>query len=119
VLKEKVLAPQFFLPVEDVVTRPSDDGRGTYREMTLNHNGNERRIIENIYCDESIFEVKFCVVDDPTEHVNIITADETTGLRRLEFYLRNKETKERAHWHAPKVVGQGGIAKVLEKARTI
>ena len=53
VLCHKVLSPQDYLPVTDVLTRPSDDGKGTYREMTTAFNAAnglpERRIIENIY----------------------------------------------------------------------
>ena len=43
----KVQQPNLFLPVTDVYCRPSDDGKGTYREMTQGPN----RIIENIYAN--------------------------------------------------------------------
>ena len=111
VLEQKVQRPDLFLPVTDVVARPSDDGRGTYREMTLG----ERRIVENIYCDAAKHEVLFVVVDAATEHVNLITTD-AEGVRRLEFFLRDKATLERAPWHVPKAVAMGGIAKVLAAA---
>ena len=110
----KIKQPNLFLPVSDIVTRPSDDAIGTYREMSLG----PRRIIENIYTDDSIFEVKFVVTNDPTEHVNIIHTDASTGKRTLEFYLRDKTTKERLLWHVPKHVALGGIQKVIEMAAT-
>jgi hypothetical protein len=49
----KIQHPEQYLPVTDVLTRPSEDGQGTYREMTTAFNAAsglpERRIIENIY----------------------------------------------------------------------
>lgn len=115
VLLIKIKQPDLFLPVTDVVTRPSDDGRGTYREMSMGAN----RIIENIYTDESIYEVNFSVENDETDHVNIILTDPTTGKRTLEFYKRNSATKERVFWAGPAAIGLGGIRKVLDMARTI
>jgi hypothetical protein len=103
--------PASYLPVTDVVTRPSADGRGTYREMSLG----ARRIIENIYEDEAALTVRFVVVDAATEHVNEITTD-AAGVRRLEFFVRDTATRARVHWAAPKAVALGGIAKVLAKA---
>lgn len=82
-LKIKVLHPDQFLPVTDVKvrlsarlssrlqhfhvrvtiecwqTRTSDDGKGTYREMTLHGSV----IIENIYLNESALEVVFVKED--------------------------------------------------------
>jgi hypothetical protein len=107
VLVHKVQHPEHYLPVTDVLARPSDDGKGTYREMSLG----PRRIIENIYCDES----KLVGVDAPSEHVNLIT--DAHGVRRLEFFLRDKATKERVPWEVPKAVAVGGIAKVLAAAK--
>lgn len=109
----KIKEPNLFLPVTDVITRPSEDGRGTYREMSLGPN----RIIENIYADEALLEVKFVVENDIVEHVNIIHTN--NGVRTLEFYKRHSQTGERVQWDAPKQVGLGGIEKVLEKARTL
>jgi hypothetical protein len=57
VLKDKILHPDKYLPVSNVFTRPSDDGKGTYREMSLGPN----RIIENIYWDQEELEVQFKV----------------------------------------------------------
>jgi hypothetical protein len=37
-------------------------------------------------------------------------------VRRLEFFLRDKVSKERVPWPAPKHVAHGGIVKVLSKA---
>ena len=110
-LVDKVQHPDSYLPVTDVVARPSADGRGTYREMSLG----ARRIIENIYEDEAALLVRFVVVDAATEHVNEITTD-AAGVRRLEFYLRDSATRARVHWNAPMAAALGGIAKVLAKA---
>ena len=121
VLCRKVQHPNEFLPVSDVVTRVSDDGKGTYREMTTQFNlpgKPERRIIENIYCLEDIHEVLFVVIDGENEHVNAINTF-PDGKRSLEFYLLNKITKKRVHWEAPTQVAHGGIVKVLQKAREL
>lgn len=78
----KVMHPEQFLPVTDVKvrlldeprlmlqlflvvlmtlpqTRPSDDGKGTHREMTLGGN----IIVENIYLNQAALEVTFVKVD--------------------------------------------------------
>ncbi len=34
-LRDKIYHPDNYLPVKDVLTRPSDDGQGVYREMSL------------------------------------------------------------------------------------
>jgi hypothetical protein len=39
-------------------------------------------------------------------------------VRRLEFFLRDKTTKERVPWPAPKHVALGGILKVLKAAES-
>ena len=118
VLLQKIQQPNLFLPVKDVIARPSADGKGTYREMTLVAPGApERRIIENIYTTgEPLYEVLFVMVDDENEHVNAITTD-ASGARKLEFFMRNSKTKERVPWPAPKAVVTGGIEKVLKAAR--
>ena len=115
VLLEKIQNPQLFLPVEDVISRTSDDGLGTYREMTIP--SMNARMIENIYVDKSIWEVKFVRTDTSLEHVNIIT--DVDGVRKLEFYQRDSITKERVPWHAPKEVALGGISKVLKRAKEL
>ena len=117
VLLRKVREPSLFLPVQDVLTRPSQDGAGTYREMTMTSSG--ARMIENIYTRGApLYEVRFVVVDDPHEHVNIITTDAATGTRRLEFYKRVAVTKERVPWAVPMAVALGGIKAVLNMARS-
>lgn len=60
VLQDKILHPDKYLPVTGVITRPSDDGKGTYREMSLGPN----RIVENIYWVEEELEVQFKVLYD-------------------------------------------------------
>ena len=117
ILKHKILYPNDYLPVTDITTRVSEDGLGTYREMSLG----ERRIIENIYYDEVKYEVRFETFPSTPpflEHVNIITFG-SNGERALEFYARNAKTLERVHWHAPKSVALGGIKNVLLKAGAI
>ncbi len=116
VLLIKIKQPNLFLPVGDVVTRVSDDGLGIYREMTLLSTGS--KIIENIYTNDSILEVSFSVVNDPTDHVNIIHTD-ANGRRTLEFYKRSTSTKERVHWAGPAKIGLAGMVKMFEMARTL
>ncbi len=117
ILKDKILHPDKYLPVKDVFTRPSDDGIGTYREMSLGPN----RIIENIYWVAEDMEVQFKVVGAETEHVNkiIVLGEGEEKKFRLEFYARNMKTLERVHWPAPKHIALGGVAKVLEEARSL
>ena len=117
VLLRKIREPSLFLPVKDVLTRPSHDGVGTYREMTMTSSG--ARMIENIYTTEALYEVRFVVVDDPHEHVNIISTDPATGERKLEFYKRVAATKERIPWAVPMAVALGGIKAVLDMARSV
>lgn len=119
VLLHKIKHPDQFLPVSDVVTRVSDDGLGTYREMSIAlPTGGLTRIIENIYAHKDALEVLFVVCGDVNEHVNAISVN-ADGKRVLEFYLRNAATKERVFWKVPKKIALGGILKVLEMARSL
>jgi hypothetical protein len=113
VLQIKITEPNLFIPVTDVVHRPSEDGLGVYREMTMGPN----RIKENIYTDEKNLEVKFVIVDEKGEIVNRIVNDPETNVRILEFYQRDSTSKERIHWAAPKKVGISGLQKCLEMAK--
>jgi hypothetical protein len=115
VLQIKIREPNLFLSVSDVVHRSSDDGLGTFREMSMGPN----RIKENIYSDKQNLEVKFVVIHENNEHVNKIYIDPETSVRTLEFYKRDSTTKERIHWAVPKKVALEGIQKCLEMARKI
>lgn len=59
------------------------------------------------------------VIGSPNEHVNLITTDGATGVRKLEFFVRDKTTKERMPWSVPKHVAHGGILKVLKAAESM
>lgn len=114
VLLMKIEQPALFLPgVTDVAFRPSDDGKGTYRVMSVG----SLRIIECIHADESILEVNFNVVSDNYEIVNCITTDES-GKHKLEFFKRDSKSKERVHWMAPAKVGYARIQQIFETARS-
>ncbi len=54
-----ILAFLLFLSITPSQTRPSDDGKGTYREMTLGGNV----IVENIYLNQAALEVTFVKTD--------------------------------------------------------
>jgi hypothetical protein len=84
---------------------------GTYREMSLGPN----RIIENIYIDHEKLEVRFVIVGGTTEHVNAITTD-GNGVRKLEFFVRDKDTHERAEWKIARDMLLGGVQKCLDRA---
>jgi hypothetical protein len=105
-----------FLPVKVHVVRVSDDGFGTYREMSLLATP-EQKIVENIY-HNNVDLVRFVVVGDEAEHVNVIV-DEGAGVRSLQFLKRNTATLERVHWPAPLALAVGGINRVLARARAL
>lgn len=112
VLKMKIIQPQLFLPVTDVIIRKSDNGLGIFREMTSGVN----RIIENIYEDENTFEL-FVLINSDDKVVNRIVINDNKS-RYLEFFLRNKESLEKGPWTiVPKHVIEHGMLKVLEKAK--
>jgi hypothetical protein len=73
------------------------------------------RIIENIYIDYEKLEVRFVTVGGITEHVNAITTD-GDGVRKLEFFVRDKETHERAEWKVARDIPLGGVQKCLDRA---
>ena len=101
-LKIKVLHPDQFLPVTDVKvrllhvvsspvwhskcaltselwqTRTSDDGTGTYREMTLNGSV----ITENIYLNEDALEVTFVKADGTGEVLLLRTSNSALAVQR-------------------------------------
>lgn len=76
------------------------------------------RIIENIYIDNEKLEVRFVTVGGPTEHVNAITTD-GDGVRKLEFFVRDKVTHERTEWQVARNLPLGGIQKCLDRAKSI
>ena len=122
ILLRKIQRPQDYLPVFDVITKPTEDGNGTYREMSIEvqtKDGVEtKRIVENIYAYESSYEVQFVVLSNDSIHINkIITSPE--GKRTLEFYLRLKDSEERVPWNAPRDIALKGINAVLQKAREL
>ena len=108
VLLHKIQRPDAYLPATDVVARPEADG-STYREMTVAG----ARIIEHIFA--APHEVRFVVVNDHNEHVNLISTD-AGGVRRLEFFKRDRNTGERVPWPAPAAIALGGIHAVLRAA---
>ena len=115
----KIPQPNLFLPVHDVKSRPSDDGLGTYREMTMNFPSGPQTIVENIYSDKSILEIKFASANENYEIVNVIHVDADTGKRTLEFYKRNSTTKQREHWAVPKANATASFEKMYDYAVTL
>lgn len=108
----KILNPSLVLPVTDVVTHESDDKISTYREMTLG----TTRYKEIIYADKSIYTVNYFNLTDYTEIVNVIVFN--NGVRSLEYYKRNSETKERIHWNAIKKDAIVAIQKAIDIVKT-
>ena len=101
------MGPGWCVSVVDVIHRVSDDGKGTYREMSMASGPmSGQRIVENVPesilmgfvgCVLSLFcvlglqiyhndvdLVRFVVVNDPNEHVNLIVTDSATGVRSLQ-----------------------------------
>ena len=76
------------------------------------------RIIENIYVDEENLEVRFVTVGGTTELVNAITTD-GDGIRKLDFFLRDKVTRERTEWQVARNLPLSAIQKTLDRARSI
>lgn len=111
----KITQPNIFLPVTVQVTRPSDDGKGIYREMSLG----PKSIIENIYERKDDLEVVFQNVGSDDEIVNAITIDKDTDVRTLSFFQRKISTKERLEWAVPLSVVQNGVDKTIEHAKSI
>ena len=73
---------------------------------------------ENIYFDLLNLEVRFVNCDGSAEVVNLILTDEY-GIRRLEFFARDTNSKEKKEWPVPKQVALHGIQKCLDAARSI
>ena len=117
VMLTKIKQPELFLPVTDVVWRPTDDGRAIYREMSMG----PHRMIEDIFSDNSKFEVIFVVTNasEMEDHINVINIDATTGVRSLEFYKRHSETKERTWWAPPKKMVEVAMNKMFDMARAL
>ena len=113
----KIKQPELFLPVTDVVWRPTDDGRAIYREMSMG----PHRMIEDIFSDSTKFEVNFVVTNasEPEDHINVINIDAATGVRSLEFYKRHSETKGRTWWAPPKKMVEVAMNKMFDMARAL
>ena len=72
---------------------------------------------ENIYFDLPNLEVRFVNCDGSAEVVNSVLTDEL-GVRRLEFFARDTNSKEKKEWPVPKQVALHGIQKCLDAARS-
>lgn len=85
-----------------------------------------RRVYETIWFDQANLEVSAIAVhgDDVIEDghqeeiVNAITTDES-GVRKLEFFVRDHETKERKEWIVPKHETLASIDKVFERCQQL
>lgn len=89
---DKIHHPEKYLPhVSDVVTRPTADGSGTYREMTLNGSHTMR---EDIYADAETGRIEFRVVDRNLVVVNQYRHD----LRAIEYVLEDTERRVLGWW---------------------
>ena len=58
----------------------------------------------------------FCNAEKPDEIMNSITTD-AGGVRSLEFFRRDSNTKERLEWSVPRHVGLAGIQACIDRAR--
>lgn len=76
------------------------------------------RIIENIYIDHEELMVRFVTVGGTTEHINAITTD-ADGVRKLEFFVRDKNTYERTEWQVARNIPLGGVQKCLDRAKSM
>jgi stress response protein SCP2 len=85
-----------------------------------------RRTFETIWFDHTKLEVSaVALVGDELmgdglqeEIVNAITTDEN-GVRKLEFFVRDPETKERKEWTVPKHHTLGSIEKCFEICQSL
>ena len=75
-------------------------------------------IKENIYADHSTNEVTFVNTEEPEEIMNCITTN-SAGVRSLEFYRRDSNTKERLEWSVPKHIALNGIQACIDRATRI
>lgn len=77
-----------------------------------------KRLKENIYFDVRNLEVRFINCDGSAEVVNLILTD-ALGVRRLEFFARDINSRERKEWPVPKQMALNGIQKCLDAARSV
>ena len=85
-----------------------------------------RRVYETIWFDHANLEVSAIAVHgeginadgQQQEIVNAITTDDE-GVRKLEFFVRDVETKERKEWTVPKREILVSIEKVFARCQHI
>jgi hypothetical protein len=107
VMVDKVYNTEKYLPVTNVKTTDIIPGKHVYREMLLN--GRPKN--ENIYLDESHYEIRFDVVDEDSIHVNKYYPD--TGI--LEYWQENGKG-QRIPWNVPKTIVLEAMKKTKEAA---
>merc|ERR1719228_2394739 len=107
----KIKHPNLYLPVDNVKTVDHEGCVGRSMEGKI--------IEENIYStvfDGEVGEIRFVVlergVESDVEIINVLLKDPV----RIEYYQRNKNTKERIFWHAPKEACLHSINKTIENA---
>jgi len=104
---DKMYNTEKYLPVTNVKTTDIIPGRHAYREMHLDG----KSLNENLYFDESRYEIR-CVVDDEDSiHINKYHPD--TGL--LEYWQENRKG-ERIPWLVPKAPVLEAMKKTKEVA---
>jgi hypothetical protein len=104
---DKIYNTEKYLPVTDVKITEIIPGRHVYREMRRR----EKQLKENIYLDESRYEIRALVVDEDSIHVNVYHPD--TGL--LEYWQENGKG-ERTSWPVSKAAALEAMKKTKEVA---
>lgn len=77
-----------------------------YREMQLK----EDTLVENVYFDESRYEIRAVLVDRDEIHFNVYNPN--TGI--LAYWQENSKG-ERIPWHVPKAI----VMKAIEKTKQV
>jgi hypothetical protein len=106
---DKMYNTENYLPVTNVKTTDIIPGRHMYREMVFMG----QVLKENIYFDESSYEIRAAIVDADEIHINAYYPD--TGI--IEYWQENGKG-ERIPWDAPKTVVLEAMKKTKEVAET-
>jgi hypothetical protein len=104
---DKMYNTENYLPVTNVKITDIVPGRHAYREMIFYG----ELLKENIYFNETLYEIRAALVDEDKIHINIYHPD--TGI--LEYWQENSKGK-RISWDAPKADVLQAMQKTKEKA---
>jgi hypothetical protein len=137
VMKQEIKSVANYLPVTNVrclefkgymrrsLTYIEDSQNAEATVKLWHHHGlkKDATIVENIYCDETKREIRYVELDQDNNEIDeefvhaLVMIDQLTP--SIEYFKRNRKTKERVHCDMPTAEARNEIERTAEVARVV